>query len=113
MSDWWQTSTSTSTNFQTPTRPFMQASTSSHSHAQSTSRARFAGDELDPEDAKMADGVKFMPAFSAASPAPRMGMGQSPGQSGQSGQSPQYSTMGTGGKMSPRARFTPGAGGER
>ncbi|KAK4684891.1 hypothetical protein P7C73_g5277, partial [Tremellales sp. Uapishka_1] len=62
-SDWWTQSTS---SLHTPQRPL--------------TRSRFAptpGDELDPEDARMADSIQFLPSF-ANSPAGKLALGTSP-----------------------------------
>lgn len=103
MSDWWTTSTTSHVPFHTPSRPSHHLASSS-----ALTRPRFAGDELDPEDAKMAEGIKFLPSF-ASSPAGKLALGH--------GQSP-VGGMGSGMAMStspaqrrsPTARFTPGAG---
>ena len=88
--DWWPTS---STSFSTPSRPQAHPSSgftstpSTHAlggpvssstaatnsntagplqpFGSTSGRARFAGDELDPEDSKSAENVKFFPSFSS------------------------------------------------
>ncbi|WVF68343.1 hypothetical protein IAT40_003108 [Kwoniella sp. CBS 6097] len=98
--DWWTSSTSSST-FHTPQRPGgggLPHSTSSN--ALSSSRTRFAphnstshnyshghshghgnaNDQLDPEDERMAEQIKFLPSF-ASSPAGKLALGTSPSQS--------------------------------
>nr|XP_031858298.1 uncharacterized protein CI109_006269 [Kwoniella shandongensis]KAA5525370.1 hypothetical protein CI109_006269 [Kwoniella shandongensis] len=88
--DWWTSSQS----YSTPQRPsFTQSLSSSasqgfpgQSYPQNNGgaqRARFAGDELDPEDLKMAESIKFLPSF-AQSPAGKLALGTSP-QSGGGG----------------------------
>ncbi|GFZ49845.1 hypothetical protein JCM24511_07248 [Saitozyma sp. JCM 24511] len=63
-----------------------------------TSRARFAGDELDPEDIKMAEGIKFLPSF-ASSPAGKLALGTSPSAGG---------TASPPARRSPTSRFSMG-----
>ncbi|KAK1923389.1 hypothetical protein DB88DRAFT_491022 [Papiliotrema laurentii] len=88
--DWWPTS---STSFSTPSRPqahpssgftstpsthalggpVSSSTTATNSNTagpfqpfgSTSGRARFAGDELDPEDSKSAENVKFFPSFSS------------------------------------------------
>ncbi|EIW71317.1 hypothetical protein TREMEDRAFT_67695 [Tremella mesenterica DSM 1558] len=93
-SDWWTQSSSHA--FHTPARHHLPSSNSNTNSAFSPqTRARFAGDDLDPDDAKAADGIKFLPTF-ASSPAGKLVMGQTP-------TSPPG--MG-GGRPSPTARFS-------
>ncbi|WVQ95896.1 hypothetical protein IAU59_002995 [Kwoniella sp. CBS 9459] len=93
--DWWTSSTSTST-FHTPQRPGGGLTHSTSSNALSSSRTRFAphnstahahayghgnaNDQLDPEDERMAEQIKFLPSF-ASSPAGKLALGTSPSQS--------------------------------
>lgn len=69
--DWWSQTPSRYTS--TPIHPTLSRS---QSVSQST-RTRFAGDELDPEDSRAADAVKFLPSF-ASSQAGRVALGTSP-----------------------------------
>lgn len=69
--DWWSQTPSRYTS--TPIHPTLSRS---QSISQST-RTRFAGDELDPEDSRAADAVKFLPSF-ASSQAGRVALGTSP-----------------------------------
>ncbi|OCF34382.1 hypothetical protein I317_06523 [Kwoniella heveanensis CBS 569] len=94
--DWWTSSTSSST-FHTPQRPGAGLVHSTSSNALSSSRTRFAphnstsnyghghghgnaNDQLDPEDERMAEQIKFLPSF-ASSPAGKLALGTSPSQS--------------------------------
>ncbi|KAK8849833.1 hypothetical protein IAR55_005169 [Kwoniella newhampshirensis] len=85
--DWWTSSQS----YSTPQRPsFPHSASQGFSNNQSQlggggvgQRARFAGDELDPEDLKLAENIKFLPSF-AQSPAGKLALGTSP-QSGSAG----------------------------
>ncbi|WVR07929.1 hypothetical protein IAU60_004972 [Kwoniella sp. DSM 27419] len=81
--DWW----SSSSTINTPQRP--AGPHHSHSYGQgnmsmSTSRSTRFVDELDPEDMKMAESIKFLPSF-AASPAGKLALGTSPQSQGSSG----------------------------
>ncbi|WVQ84778.1 hypothetical protein IAT38_006935 [Cryptococcus sp. DSM 104549] len=100
--DWWST----------PSRPAPTPAQSAPAlgsglvRSQSTSRAaRFAGDELDPEDNRMADSIKFLPSF-ASSTAGKLALGTSPSAGGGLG-SPQES------RRSPQAGRYGGATQER
>ena len=100
--DWWTQSTTappSSYTYHTPSRPNLP-------------RARFAGDELDPEDAKMAEGIKFLPSF-ASSPAGKLALGQSPAAGGMGMGMGMSGGSSPGNRRSPTARFTPSALGER
>ncbi|WVQ66210.1 uncharacterized protein L199_004389 [Kwoniella botswanensis] len=118
--DWWTSSTSSTSNlnsnpntqpFHTPQRPSQFQAHHQNSISRST---RFAsnnvGDELDSEDLKMADSIKFLPSF-ANSPAGKLALGTSP----QNTMSPNSATasmgqsMGVGGVGSPNeGRRSPG-----
>ena len=108
-SDWWTSSTS---QLHTPQRPSSVPILNNRLLA-SGSTARFAGDELDPTDAEMADGINFIPSF-ASSPAGKMAMGMSMGMgmTGSPGGGVGSSGPGSGGisppanRRSPTARFS-------
>lgn len=88
----------------TPTRPLgFSTHTPALAHHRST---RFnIADELDPEDARMAENVRFAPSF-AASPAGKLVMGQG----GQMALSPQGATGGGGMGQSVGAAGSPPGG---
>ncbi|WVO14949.1 hypothetical protein L204_102590 [Cryptococcus depauperatus] len=69
--DWWSTPSRTSTSV----APIQTSLVRSQSL--SKNRARFEGDELDPEDFQAAEGIKFLPSF-ASSQAGKMTLGTSP-----------------------------------
>jgi hypothetical protein len=96
--DWWQ-----STSYSTPQRPLFQTQTSQTSYPNNSlsgpSRSRFAGDELDADDAKAADNIRFAPSF-AASPVATRGI-----QTGYAG-SPVATTSPPAARRSPSTRFS-------
>ncbi|KAI9638710.1 uncharacterized protein MKK02DRAFT_31037 [Dioszegia hungarica] len=107
MSDWWQAAATPSGSTPmgaggpfTPTRPLQ--------YSQHRSTRFNIADELDPEDARMAENIRFAPSF-AASPAGKLVMGSSGhtggretggmgGGGGGGGMSPGGSGQGTGGR---------------
>ncbi|ORY34563.1 hypothetical protein BCR39DRAFT_513394 [Naematelia encephala] len=75
-SEWWP-----QTYYSTPSRALPPGQNGSSAAGGSTShRTRFAGDQLDPDDERMADGIKFLPSF-ASSPAGKFALGNSPANS--------------------------------
>ncbi|WVW87092.1 hypothetical protein I302_109149 [Kwoniella bestiolae CBS 10118] len=109
--DWWTSSSSSTPQqpFHTPQRP------GQFQHSNSTNRStRFSsnnvGDELDSEDLKMADSIKFLPSF-ANSPAGKLALGTSPqnSMSPSAGFGAVNNTMSMGGVGSPNeGRRSPG-----
>jgi hypothetical protein len=103
--DWWG-------NPASPSTPLRQNSLGRSSHSQANTRFN---DELDAEDAKMADGVKFLPSFSTSTagkllggssvtPGNGLGMSSSSGAGGP-GSPGGFSPPGMTSRRSPNTRF--------